>query len=486
MHWGYGALASVLLLGTAGADVAHKSSISFDTQRARLEATWHRDVRAGLPARDLAPVTAQLDALAAQHWGPVPGPWIPNYLAAPVKHLDTATTTVMAQYTSAATRQAATALTHLNQVEGPFGASRRTSRQNALQQATTPTALAQLTSRWSAEAAQFQSQVEALAAAGGPEQDGLPADVASRVASLSSVESQAQQLGVSTSGADTALDAVKKFRGQPPAAQLSQLSGLENALADAQTQLTSAVTEARALLDPQGMGALPAAIQHYLDGRQGDVAVSVYDAVTQQSITLNGGAQFDTASIIKASILGTLLQQAQANHTTLTTAQQSLAVPMIEDSSNNDATALWNAEGGAPAVAAFVHALGMNSTTPSVYWGLTKTTAPDQVKLVSALAYGTPELSAASRSYELSLMENVTSWEAWGVTGGVPNGVTVALKNGWLPRPSGWVINSIGWVSGQGRNYVMAILSNQDPGEQYGIDTANAVSGLVWNALRPG
>ncbi len=485
MHWGYGAVASVLLLGSVGAEVAHQSSSSFDAQRARLEATWHRDVQAGLPAKDLLPVTAHLAALAAQHWGPVPGRWIPNYLAAPIKDLDTETTTVMAHYTSAARTETTAALAHLNQVEEQFGASRSTSRQQELHQATTPTALAKLTSRWSAEAAQFQSQVEALAAAGGPEQDGVPADVASRVATLSGVTAQAQELGVSTSAADTALDAVKTFRGQPPAVQLSQLSGLESQLTDAQTQLQSAVTAAQALLDPQGMGALPAAIQHYLDGRQGDVAVSVYDAVTQQSFTINGGAQFDTASIIKASILGTLLQQTQAKQTTLTTAQQNLAVPMIEDSNNNDATALWNAEGGAPAVASFVHALGMNSTTPSVYWGLTKTTAADQVKLVSALAYGTPELSAASRNYELSLMENVTSWEAWGVTGGVPNGVTVALKNGWLPRPSGWVINSIGWVDGQGRNYVIAILSNQDPGEQYGIDTANTVSGLIWNALSP-
>jgi len=128
----------------------------------------------------------------------------------------------------------------------------------------------------------------------------------------------------------------------------------------------------------------------------------------------------------------------------------------------------------------------MDDTTPNVAWGLTKTTAPNQVQLVKALAYGTPVLTAASRAYELSLMENVTSWEAWGVTGGVPSGVTVALKNGWLPRASGWVINSIGWVDGDGRNYVIAILSNADPSEQYGIDTADAVSGLVWNALTPG
>jgi hypothetical protein len=72
------------------------------------------------------------------------------------------------------------------------------------------------------------------------------------------------------------------------------------------------------------------------------------------------------------------------------------------------------------------------------------------------------------------------------VTGGVPAGVTVALKNGWLPRPSGWVINSIGWVNGDGHNYVIAVLSDHDPGEQYGIDTADHVSSLVYGALSAG
>ncbi len=486
MHWGYGVLASVLLLGSAGAEVAHQSVDAFQRQSAHLESQWHQDVKAGLAARALAPVASRLEALTHQAWGPVPAPWIPGYLAAPVKRLKADTTRLMSLATSTAQSQAAAQLTHLTQVEGQFSTGRQALREKELHQATTPTALHQLASRWSAEASQFQSQVTALQAAGGPEQDGLPAQVATQQARLEALVTRAQQLGVSTDAADTALDAVKQFRNQPPAVQLAQLSSVLSQLQSAQPALQSAIAAAAALLDPQGMGALPAAIQHYLDGRQGNVAVAVYDAATQQSFAVNGRAQFDTASIIKASILGTLLDQAQAQHTTLTAAQQNLAVPMIEYSNNSDATALWNAEGGAPAVASFVHALGMGSTTPNLAWGLTKTTAPDQVKLMSALAYGTPVLSSASRSYELSLMEHVTSWEAWGVTGGVPSGVTVALKNGWLPRPSGWVINSIGWVSGDGRNYAIAILSNQDPGEQYGIDTANAISGLIWNALAPG
>ena len=64
----------------------------------------------------------------------------------------------------------------------------------------------------------------------------------------------------------------------------------------------------------------------------------------------------------------------------------------------------------------------------------------------------------------------------------------VALKNGWLPLGAGnsdWQINSVGWVSGDGRNYLMAVLSTGNPSEQYGIDTLNHLGAMVWSALAP-
>ena len=63
----------------------------------------------------------------------------------------------------------------------------------------------------------------------------------------------------------------------------------------------------------------------------------------------------------------------------------------------------------------------------------------------------------------------------------------MALKNGWLPldaHNSNWQVNSVGWVSGQGRDYLIVVLSTGNPTEQYGIDTINALSSLVWAALR--
>jgi len=62
----------------------------------------------------------------------------------------------------------------------------------------------------------------------------------------------------------------------------------------------------------------------------------------------------------------------------------------------------------------------------------------------------------------------------------------VALKNGWLPLDSAgddWQVNSIGWISGLGRDYLLAVLTTGNPTEQYGIDTIDRLAALVWQHL---
>ena len=81
-------------------------------------------------------------------------------------------------------------------------------------------------------------------------------------------------------------------------------------------------------------------------------------------------------------------------------------------------------------------------------------------------------------------MEHVTSSQAWGVSGGVPAGVIIALKNGFSII-NGWQINSMGWVNGQGRDYLMAVLTDLNPTEGYGIQTINDMSSIVWMASVP-
>ena len=83
-------------------------------------------------------------------------------------------------------------------------------------------------------------------------------------------------------------------------------------------------------------------------------------------------------------------------------------------------------------------------------------------------------------------MEHITPSEAWGISAGVPAGAKLALKNGWLPlniSDTDWQVNSIGWVDGTGRNYLIAVLSTGNPSEQYGIDSIEHLSAAVWQAM---
>jgi hypothetical protein len=232
----------------------------------------------------------------------------------------------------------------------------------------------------------------------------------------------------------------------------------------------------------------------YLRGRRGAVTAAVYDMRTGRTWTLGGGRPQAEASVVKVDILETLLARDSGG---LPAAVGPLAAKMITDSDNDAATALWQTAGGAAGISSYNSAAGLARTVPSSCvrcpgfawpgWGLTTTTPADQIALLRQLADPGALLSPAARRYALSLLEHVTPSQRWGVTGGVPAGVTVALKNGWLPLNAAgtdWQVNSVGWVSGGGRDYLLAVLTTGNPSEQYGITTIDALSAQVWRALR--
>jgi len=242
---------------------------------------------------------------------------------------------------------------------------------------------------------------------------------------------------------------------------------------------------------------LTGAVASHAAGRSGDVLAAVYDVTTGQSWHLGDGPAQAEASVVKLDILETLLSR--RGGAGLSPGDQSLSQSMIEDSDNDAATSLWDEAGGAAGIGAYNDSAGLTGTTPSACvtcagfawpgWGLTTTVPQDQLTLLRQLIAPGPDplLSGAQRSYALSLMENVEPDQRWGISGGVPAGVTVALKNGWLPlndANTDWQVNSVGWVSGDGRDYLIAVLTTGNPTEQYGIDTIDALSARVWAAMR--
>ncbi|MFH9983749.1 serine hydrolase [Streptomyces sp. NPDC017179] len=197
-------------------------------------------------------------------------------------------------------------------------------------------------------------------------------------------------------------------------------------------------------------------------------AVLNLDGASRKPSLYGQDAPYDTASIIKVDILAALLLQAQDAGRHLTAQERGLAEPMIRKSDNAAANALWREIGRAPGLDAANKRLGLTSTKggPDGRWGLTRTTASDQIRLLlsvfdSAGASGTGSpLNKESRTYIRSLMNRVASEQAWGVS--VASGAEYALKNGWLQRTTSglWDVNSVGRITVGGHRYLVAVLSD--------------------------
>ena len=264
-----------------------------------------------------------------------------------------------------------------------------------------------------------------------------------------------------------------------------------SAAATAATTSSPAPRPAASHHDPLGSAAAS-----YVSSRDGVVLAAVYDLRTGQTWQFGQGQPQDEASVVKLDVLETLLAERGRGGTELSAGDRTLAEQMIEDSDNDAATSLWDEVGGAGGIRSFNTSAGLADTVPSSCvncpgfpwpgWGLTTTIPGDQLTLLRTLVEPNSLLTSTERRYALSLMENVTPDQRWGVTGGVPAQATVALKNGWLPLNSAnnnWQINSVGWISGSGRDYLIAVLTTGNPTEQYGIDTIDQLAAMVWNQM---
>ncbi|MFE0464645.1 serine hydrolase [Kitasatospora sp. NPDC058965] len=217
------------------------------------------------------------------------------------------------------------------------------------------------------------------------------------------------------------------------------------------------------------------------------VSVSVTDLTTGQSLDYGAaGHTFATASIVKVDILATLLLQAQDKGSTLTAAQQGLATAMIENSDNDSATALWDDIGQGAGLDAADRRFGLTATTGGAdeYWGLTATTAADQAQLLRQVFTGDSILSADSRSYLRTLLDQVESDQRWGVSAAATGG-EYAVKDGWLPRSDTglWVINSIGTVQRNGHELLIAVVSDGNASESDGISLVQSVARAAAGSL---
>jgi len=243
--------------------------------------------------------------------------------------------------------------------------------------------------------------------------------------------------------------------------------------------------KARPKTTPSAQPDLTAALASEIRDDGGHFAVAVDDLTTGSQLAYGGTEEFVTASIVKVDILVTLLYQAQEAGQALTGEDQDLATTMIENSDNDSASDLYDDVGGAEAIDDANRVCGLSETTVGTdgYWGLTNTTVDDQIRLLRVVFTSPSQLSSASQDYIQSLMSQVEAGQQWGVTAAADPGTRFMVKNGWLPNPSLWEINSIGEVTSDGQRMLIAVLSDDNASEDSGISLVEDVARSAASAM---
>ena len=224
------------------------------------------------------------------------------------------------------------------------------------------------------------------------------------------------------------------------------------------------------------------------------LGASVEDLRTGATWSFRGTFASQSASMAKPMIVSMALRKALADNLQqpLPAEQAAQAEKAIHNSDNDSADALWKWAGGREAYDALAKDLKLkhtHSSTEKDFWSWTWTTPNDQLSFVRQLVKGDTEaLTDAEREYLLGLMGEVEDDQTWGVGAPRSSSVKVQLKNGWVQFASTdnlWAVNSIGHVSGDGRDYLLTIMT-RTPTFDLGRAYCNTIGQWVFDILGTG
>lgn len=227
-------------------------------------------------------------------------------------------------------------------------------------------------------------------------------------------------------------------------------------------------------------------LARYAATKASSISVGVIDDTDGRQYGYQPDETYELASVVKIDILETVLWQAQQAGRRLTGGQERLADRMIRASDNDAASELWREVGYGRGVAAYNRVLGLTATTidASGAWGLTRSSASDQLRVLSAIRPGGGPLDRTQQRFARTLMATVDEDQGWGISAGPATGVEV--KNGWLPLPTrGWRVHSSGHVVDGGRSYSIVVLTADDETMKDGIAAIEGISRIVYTDLAP-
>jgi len=206
----------------------------------------------------------------------------------------------------------------------------------------------------------------------------------------------------------------------------------------------------------------------WLKGRSGVTAVAVVDTAG----VLHGwhqDDQFVTASVIKAMLLVEYLR----THATVGSWARATLTPMIEFSDNNAAQSIYRVVGDR-GLYALARAAGMKRFSIAGQLFGAQLTAADQARFFYRLPGLVP---AAHRAFALHLLSHVVSHQSWGIPAAArPLGWQVWFKGGWRGTSIGQLVHQVARLHKGPRTFSMAVFTNGDPSQGYGILTIRGVA----------
>ena len=209
----------------------------------------------------------------------------------------------------------------------------------------------------------------------------------------------------------------------------------------------------------------------WLKKRSGVTAVAVVDTAGVLH-GWNDDRQFVTASVIKAMLLVEYLR----THASVSSSALATLTPMIEFSDNNAAEAIYHVVGDG-GLYALAKAAGMKHF--AIYGQLfgAQLTAADQARYFYRLPSLVPR---AHRALALYLLSHIVSYQSWGVPAVArPRGWQVWFKGGWRGTSLGQLVHQVARLNKGARTFSMAVLTDGDPSQGYGIETIQGVAARV-------
>lgn len=190
---------------------------------------------------------------------------------------------------------------------------------------------------------------------------------------------------------------------------------------------------------------------------------------------------YESASLVKAMMMAAYLRRDEVADRDLSAAEREQLAAMIERSDNAAADRLFAivGEDGLDDVAA---AAGMHRFESSPAWGGSGVTAADQASFFGRLERVVPR---RHERFALRMLAGVIAEQRWGIADVMPKGWRVHLKGGWYPvEGAGWRVNQAATLRRGDRDLALAVLSEGDPGFEYGIATVSGVAGRLLGDYR--